>query len=139
MKREVYDKIHYDTKSDVEVSSEEQLLYDLSGDCREIDPDMENAWNKISTCFQKKRTASGSWLKIAASLLLVGLAGLIYFLNTPISPENFETISSSEQSRNFILPDGSEVFLNAHSELSYHTGFSSKRSVLLEGEAFFEL
>jgi len=39
-----------------------------------------------------------------------------------------------------LLPDGSKVWLNAHSELTYPVNFSKgKRSVRLRGEAYFEI
>lgn len=80
-----------------------------------------------------------SWrpiLRIAAVLLImIGAAGAWYisrYRNAPL------IVSSGEQIKQDVLPDGSQVTLNKQSSITY-AGNSKQRSVKLEGEAFFNV
>jgi len=84
--------------------------------------------------------------KIAASLLILVTLG--YLLNISIQDSTnevsntvmVEKINPSGQKSKIFLPDGSEVWLNAESEISYPEKFSdSTREVSLVGEAFFSV
>ncbi len=84
--------------------------------------------------------------KVAASLLLI--ASILYYFNSNIlKPETPELAIQTIQKHNFAgqkskfyLPDGSEVWLNAESEITFPEHFSKdKREVVLEGEAFFNV
>lgn len=82
------------------------------------------------------------WLSVAASILLViciSFAGYmtkqLYDINTVV-----QTYTALNGKSKIVLPDGSDVWLNAESSLEYRTTFWSKeRSVLLNGEAFFNV
>jgi ferric-dicitrate binding protein FerR (iron transport regulator) len=82
-----------------------------------------------------------SWMRIAASaVLVVGLGVITYFLvNTTSEPT--EMISQSGQ--NILvdtLPDGSVITLNKKSTVTYPSKFKgNKRSIALKGEAFFNV
>jgi ferric-dicitrate binding protein FerR (iron transport regulator) len=73
-------------------------------------------------------------LSIAAGiLLLLGLSGFLRFYTIRIE-------TSSGQHLAINLPDQSKVELNARSKIAYHPyWWQFKRSVKLEGEAFFEV
>lgn len=101
--------------------------------------------------FQVKwiKTSSASLVKIAACFLLV-LAGLVgtrhwYTHNQQamtIQPNvKWQEVASPIGRKAVItLPDGSTAHLNAGSKLTYPTEFAlDKRTVLLEGEAYFEV
>lgn len=84
--------------------------------------------------------------KVAASLLL--FATTLYYINTAIhvskSPDiAIKTIykhNFNGQKSKIYLPDGSEVWLNADSKISFPEKFSQdKREVELIGEAFFNV
>ena len=84
--------------------------------------------------------------KIAASLLL--FATIWYYFNTVApkseSPElalkTVHKYNLAGQKSKIYLPDGSEVWLNAESEITFPEKFSNeKREVVLEGEAFFNV
>lgn len=84
--------------------------------------------------------------KIAASLLL--FATIWYHFNTVVpvtkSPEIAIKIihkhNPAGQKSKIYLPDGSEVWLNAESYISFPKKFSNeKREVVLKGEAFFDV
>lgn len=101
----------------------------------------EDAWKKFAlrvseTPVQKdaKVVRMNLWLPlgIAASLTLIVVA-LFLFSKTEISTQLAET-------KVHVLPDGSEVTLNADSKISFRKiGWSGNRVVALEGEAFFNV
>ena len=58
--------------------------------------------------------------------------------NTPLATTIL--VSSPESKGHYILPDGTEVWLNSDSRLSYSSDFNrSARKVTLEGEAYFDV
>jgi len=111
----------------------------------------EGIWRKIAEKERqhfrlKKQKSARSYqlLKIAASLLLILGVGLgVYFTNTDvITPEIawIEKTTQKGQRATVTLADGTKVYLNARSKISFPEHFSGKkREVILEGEAFFEV
>jgi transmembrane sensor len=88
------------------------------------------------------------WLKIAAAILFVLLAGYGVFNRFSSSPNNqsaiaFDTIeykTSRGQKAEVELPDGTHVRLNSNSHLSYPSKFEGDtREVELHGEAYFNV
>ncbi len=80
--------------------------------------------------------------RIAAILILPLCMALAYLAFENLSKEiRMQTVFSPMASRtSFHLPDGSKVWLNAGSTLSFPDEFSSKsRSVKLTGEAYFDV
>ena len=58
----------------------------------------------------------------------------------PLSKLDWITVNVQDQQEEVKLPDGSMVFLNTHSRLVYPVNFKGrKRTVKLDGEAFFEV
>ncbi|MBC9909880.1 FecR domain-containing protein [Chitinophaga varians] len=92
----------------------------------------------------KRRTMS-FFRMAAAVLVLLGLAGAVFFFKQqqPISPPEtvlLSSVSPAGKMLKVILSDGSEVWLNAGSSLSYPAGFKGRyRDVYLKGEAFFNV
>ena len=84
------------------------------------------------------------WQRIAAALLLpLLIAGTIFFLSEKDKvPENsvvWQTVVTPPGIKSQVkLPDGTHVWMNSGSRLSYPTPFiNDKRNVKLTGEAFF--
>ncbi len=84
------------------------------------------------------------YYKAAAILILIS----VLYLGVSYLPEQdqrtqialLEKVNPSGQKSRFVLPDGSTVWLNAASKLSYPERFAdSLRLVTLEGEAFFDV
>jgi len=75
--------------------------------------------------------------KIAAVFVVLILSALTIYYIMPYFTQ--EKIASSEEIRQIILPDGSEVTLNRNSKIKYPTTFTKERSVQIEGEAFFNV
>lgn len=91
----------------------------------------------------------GESIKEVGYLIQRNIAGAYVYLKDPNQPENSLTnaailanridIPSGKQAQ-FILPDGSSVWLNTQSSLTYPLNFSSKeRLVELKGEGYFEV
>lgn len=82
-----------------------------------------------------------TFLRIAATVLLVLAVGVpsLYFgvirdsSSVQISHQAIEGVSIVN------LPDGSRVYLNKGSEISYQKAFNQHRAIELSGEAFFEV
>ena len=108
---------------------------------------------ELATVHEMPRKPSGksAFFKIlypvAASLLMVTLC-IGYFVIQKDSARNvLQALTLEEQKtpkgkqRHIVLEDGTNVWLNANSELKYAKNFSGKknREVYLEGEAFFDI
>lgn len=89
----------------------------------------------------RKRPAYLSWMKYAAAVVLVGLLSTnLYFLLSE-KPATVNVVEVPNGQRAFLtLSDGTKIWLNSHSKLTYPAQFSAKRrDVKLEGEGFFEV
>ncbi|UII19350.1 FecR family protein [Fulvivirga ligni] len=81
---------------------------------------------------------------VAASIII---AAVITFINLDKSTEVIEAPAISQvvkqnpvgQKSKVSLPDGSKVWLNSDSRISYPSEFQDERIIQLEGEAFFEV
>lgn len=85
-------------------------------------------------------------MAIAASILVIPIAGLFYYMGDTKSPVPDEktaelAVTTKNGSRtNIQLPDGSKVWLNSGSTLTYDKQFGQEiREVVLSGEAFFDV
>ncbi len=120
---------------------------------------VDNAWDNVLNKIQdtqkdrkipgihinagKKLKISPVLLKVAATFLI--LIGLYFTYKIFMSSEN-KTVSgylsgyTTNNTTQIILPDGSKVFLNADTKISYPKKFIGNiREVILYGEAFFEV
>ena len=115
---------------------------------------VDSAWNKLyrrlsdnglltKTVHLGDFSRRRIFIRIAAAILI--LAGLgtaaLYLANPGIFSGNIVVIADNNQ-RNIevSLPDGSKVWLNRNSELSYnHNPGKSTRNVKIKGEAFFDI
>lgn len=102
---------------------------------------------KIIQSQRERKVSSFTLTKIAASLVLLILSVIAVILllpsENPKSQHHVKSISHSTptgQKSKIYLPDGSVVWLNAESHLSYTSEFNhQQRKVKLSGEAFFEV
>jgi ferric-dicitrate binding protein FerR (iron transport regulator) len=81
---------------------------------------------------------------VAASLLGIAIVSYNLFFNAPATKHltnvSNEIVAKRGAKTKLILPDGSVVWLNSDSKLSYNEKFNeSVREVDLEGEAFFDV
>lgn len=80
-----------------------------------------------------------SWMTRAAAVLLICTVSY-WIWDFQQRPTDHILVENVEQQSDIILPDGTKVWLNKHSQLSYPKEFSSaERRVMLSGEAYFEV
>lgn len=118
-----------------------QKLKEVSGTLKTPEFDVDQAWNtfkdrelgdtpKVITLNPFKQ-----FLRVAAVVAIM-LGGSYFYLNS--LDESFST-QLAERSE-VLLPDSSEIILNADSKVSFsEKKWSEKRNVNLEGEAFFKV
>lgn len=95
----------------------------------------------------KSRSLSFLWRGIAATVLVLIVAVFVY--KSAINKEELSVAQSTQmiekslpigQKMKIFLPDGSTVWLNAESSISYPKRFADKKRVVtLKGEAFFDV
>jgi transmembrane sensor len=121
--------------------------------------DVNNGWEKLhnriiassgSHTTMKEEKSHGRriwfnmpWLRVAAAIALIVMIGIgSYFVVSGLQKNSLLTVASAatdDQTR-ITLPDGSLVFLNANTKISYSKKFSSGvRLVRLTGEAYFDV
>lgn len=104
------------------------------------------AWNTIQEKIKKEDSVSSlnsssntKWIYRIAAVLVLSLFSTWYFLNRNESVEQLVAQSTNERLM-VTLPDGSKVWLNSHSKITYPKTFNTtQRAVTLEGEAFFDV
>ncbi|ADY52831.1 anti-FecI sigma factor, FecR [Pseudopedobacter saltans DSM 12145] len=130
-----------------ELLQELQTSWDKSAHYKNSDSqyfNADDAWTKVSMKIEKKepgpRVIKIAWLKYAAALILllnISLFSFKYFDNR----KQIEIFNKEDQAMLVRTPDGSSVWLNKGSKLSYQKGMASlnQRKLELQGEAFFEV
>ncbi|MFT6828302.1 MAG: transmembrane sensor [Roseivirga sp.] len=127
----------------------QSLIYDLTSERNTLVFNTEAAWtivNRRTTATRVVRLERPrySLLKIAAALLVIAVAGFLVINNKvqiiPTDTDSIEFTSSANSFKEYSLPDGSIVKLNANSSLKIASDFGdSNRTVTLVGEANFDV
>jgi ferric-dicitrate binding protein FerR (iron transport regulator) len=123
-----------------------RYIYDLSEDLRkQKDIDTISAWNKVSRKIIFSSFRQKMWhITRTAAAILFPLFLLYQYAVIPAlenKPSEMITLTSAPGIvTEVVLPDGSKVWLNAQSKLTYPVQFKDKeRSVQLLGEAYFSV
>lgn len=105
---------------------------------------LSSVCQKMSKSRERSKVTLVTWLQRVAAILFIPL--LIAFGIQNLKPRPVEIAQMIEVKTNpgmtttVHLPDGSIVYLNSESKLSYPSSFEKdKRRVTLQGEAFFEV
>ena len=112
--------------------------------------DVDKAWEKLNGRIEaaerplmplpvKRSSLLTAFARIAAMVVIVAGAGWLLF--EVVAPQKITLTSDSDQKNiEALLSDGSTVFLNRNSSLTYPKNFmSGARKVSLKGEAFFDI
>ncbi len=119
-------------------------------DKREIDVD--KAWKRVTDRLDQAETERGEIRKLtigniilrvaALGLILVTLGTGSFLIYNKLQFQKQLTLSTGPDQKNLLveLNDGSKIYLNRNSELTYKKNFGKNdRSVHLSGEAFFQI
>lgn len=114
-------------------------IRDYSAQLTVADTDLDALYQKIENNKRRAKVikpAFRTWLPRVAAILIVTL-GLTWFLYTNTTTTQ---IADTGKHTEFNLPDNSEVVLNAGSKAEFKPNtWDNKRSVELEGEAYFKV
>lgn len=139
---------------DEDIHNAGKLWKELPGISGDKSPDIDKAWDNVSakldleplkeaSVSDRSGTVSRTLLRIAAAaaiLITLGITAIYINNNDLFSKKTMLATGNDEKNLQILLPDGSIVFLNRNSSLSYRADFGKKeRRVTLTGEAFFEI
>ncbi len=81
-----------------------------------------------------------NWWKIAATIvILISVGSFVSEFLYVFDTTRVELVADSGQRTEAVLPDGSKVWLNNSTRLVYEHRFGRKRTIQLDGEAYFEV
>ena len=116
---------------------------------KQKDIDVDRNWQLLQARIQKeeKKRRLYTWIRNAAAILLLPvliLSGYFYYSQQAdqeiVSSIQMETVAANGVQTRISLSDGSEVWLNSGSTLSYPEHFTTAhREVFLSGEAYFKV
>jgi len=125
-----------------------KAAWNVSGEPQNTDVTFNStkAWDSIQEKIKKEDnvislngSGNSKWIYRIAAVLVLSLFSTWYFLNRNESVEQLVAQSTNERLM-VTLPDGSKVWLNSNSKLTYPKTFNAnQRTVKLEGEAFFDV
>ncbi|MCH2234939.1 MAG: FecR domain-containing protein [Crocinitomicaceae bacterium] len=98
----------------------------------------KNAWNKVDAQLEspvKKLSSRFYWIGAAASIALI----VTTFLLLNNNPSEVLIANTSNEAMEHTMPDGSQVWLSAGSEIAYLDNFEEERNLELKGTAYFEV
>lgn len=84
----------------------------------------------------------GVWIAAAAAVTLLAITGIQYLLRPQPArpPLAWQEIHNDQPKVKYvIMPDGTHIWLNAWSSISYPESYSQLREVRLNGEAYFDV
>lgn len=127
-----------------EVREAMQIVRQLTFRTREAEAEkVEQIWHQIDQSTQavshpeakRRKLWSGQRILMAAAAVAILLIGFFFFIQQP----QIVKTAYAEQAEH-TLPDGSVVFLNVDSKITYHAkAWPDSRTIHLDGEAFFEV
>jgi transmembrane sensor len=129
-----------DAHQSVELRETIKVWEHASLDTSDYCPDVECAWGKVKgrLSVEKKEVALRYFYWAAASLALI--VGSYFVLQSTVTSQAFSdtaVVKANEKVKEIMLPDGSSVWLNANSQISYSE--DEPRNIKLKGEAYFKV
>ncbi|MEM8907953.1 MAG: FecR domain-containing protein, partial [Bacteroidota bacterium] len=142
------------TKANQELFEESKAIWELTQLPPEEDwpVEIDASWERLNTQLPPLEIAIATktpskvknidWrrqLSRIAAVFLIGLGGLYWWSTQWVdSGETLLVDTLAGEKKEWLLPDGSKVWLNEDSRLEYHSSFDP-RVLKLEGEAYFEV
>ena len=113
--------------------NDDKILERASGLKVKANRTKDDAWEQLNSSINKKNRRYLIYKGLAAASILLAIVLVI--------PNKYEKVyTSAGENKVVYLPDSSKVTLNAASKLTYSDkSWSDKRSLTLDGEAFFEI
>lgn len=124
------------------------LQYSIPVNAEEVHARKMEAWETLQQQLLSDshaapvRTLWKRWFLAAAILILIaGVATIALLLtNKAAAPLSYSVVETNRQKKSVTLPDGSRVWVNAHSRLLVADQFDTNRQIILDyGEAFFDV
>lgn len=142
--------IKTEPESSISIALIEEILHSQISFEQSINPKIQKeAFAKIATIINTSVPKSGrikkrALIKIAVTaVVFIVLAGILYLSDLlSKNTKKIQQIVSTEKGSKtkIVLPDGSQVWLNADTKLSYSPSFdAATREVTLVGEAYFDV
>jgi transmembrane sensor len=130
--KSVYNEFHYYLK--------QKTIVDVDAKLAEVWDKMESNSQEIKLIPRKKMLIP-MWIRAAAVILLILGIGFTAFQFRYKSADVYaRVISSGDKGLYYVLDDGTQIWLNKNSTLSYNNDFGkNKREIRLTGEAFFDV
>ena len=130
----------------LEKAFEREVRFDPAPSRKVLDSYREMTGAARGAGVERSRSRKRTALRIAAAAVpaLIAAATILYLLNQRLS-EHFDVTVLSDVTestergtqKHIILPDGSQAWINSGSSIGYCDDFGSKRTVYLDGEAYF--
>lgn len=113
-------------------------------DDRQVASSYQKLWERIEHAAppQLSKPSLNLWKvsTIVASVALLVIGGLYLFAISHQAPPQVEIVYIFDKASQLSLPDGTNVWMSANSQIRYPKNFNGKtRDVTLEGEAYFEV
>ncbi|MFP9097940.1 FecR family protein [Flavobacterium sp. RHBU_24] len=101
----------------------------------------DRMWENIQMAtLQKRRRRSYRWIVAASVAILLLFGGYLFLMQPVAAAKAIVTNTYPHDIRLLRLPDGSRIWVNQNTEISYPSEFAGDtREVTLSGEAFFEV
>lgn len=136
---EKYSQRHY--KDEPTGDSSFDQFYELSGKCRKVEVNLENAWKKVEKQLHTNKDSQKnqvSWLRYAAAVVLLAIASVALW--TAFDAAEVTTVVAKQEILVHKLPDGTMVTLREESSISYTQEYGlDSRAVKLEGQGYFDV
>lgn len=158
LKKEINDKDLFSLnewlKADVKNLNEfheikDSWIFSNSSDDNEVEEALERFNKKVEPSIKITKKQNGHWFyKVASIALLLISSFFIYLYLNSNYKDNQPTVSTSQMNTVEIpigekgqvtLSDGTKVWLNSGSKLTYPPLFTESREVTFEGEAYFDV
>jgi len=129
------------------IEKHERLWELTEGYKKGYEPNVASGLTKLQGRIAQDKRATNSkiipirkWLSRAAAIALLVLGVSVIYQNTLKNPELTSISTQDEIIKAYSLPDGSQVWVNKNSQVSFPPSFEEdQRIVQLEGEAFFSV